>query len=162
MKAKMEETSVDNSFYVQRAKEQARDFHLYGERYACKYLYEARDPIDTAETTTSKCTHPMPNYPDLSKYLTDNNLVWSKDESTGETIVDDNHEYVPVDYLGMPATVHDYSLYGNKAGDHKVRPTMQHGLCFWAMIVYFSIRERIKILRVRAVSIAKILYNPFQ
>ena len=159
MKAKMEETSVDNSFYVQRAKEQARDFHLYGERYACKYLYEARDPADTAETTTSKCTHPMPNYPDLSEYLTDNNLVWRKDEITGETIVDDSHEYVPVDYLGMPATEHNGALYGNKAGDHKVRPTMLHSLCFWAMIVYFFISEHIQIFGVRPVSIVKKILN---
>ena len=120
IKAEMETTSLANSFYVERAKEQARDFHLYGERYACKWLYEKRNPEETAETTTSKCTHPMPDYPDLSKYLTDNNLVWSKDSNTGETVVNDNHQYVPVDYLGMPATVHENKLYGNKAGDHKV------------------------------------------
>ena len=119
IEANMATTDVDNSFYVQRAKAQARDFHLYGERYACKYLYETRDPIDTAENTTSKCDHPMPSYPDLSTYLADNNLVWDKD-GNGETIVDDTHQYVPVDYLGMPATVHGDKLYGNKAGDHKV------------------------------------------
>ena len=119
IKAEMETTSLDNSFYVKRAKEQARDFHLYGERYACKWLYEKRNPAETAETTTSKCTHPMPDYPDLSTYLTQNNLVWSKDNN-GDTVVDDNHEYVPVDYLGMPATVYENKLYGNKAGDHKV------------------------------------------
>ena len=131
IEAKMEITSVDDSFYVQRAKEQARDFHLYGERYACKFLYEPRDPTDTAETTSLKCTHPIPDYPDLSIYLSDNNLVWEKD-GTGATIVNDDHEYVPVDYLGMPATRHDDKLYGNKAGDHQVSP------------VYFKFRTKIR------------------
>ena len=102
IEGEMKNTTV-NDFYVTRAKAQERDFHLYGWRYACKSLYEPKragfdDWSDDELKNNPGCSSTIPNTADLSGKI-------------------DTSQYIPVNYLGLPATMVDDEIYGNRAGD---------------------------------------------